>query len=269
MTERPYLMLVVEDEPAIREGVLGTLKKWGEKQPDIWQFIAAASGPEGLEIARSRPVDFMICDIRLPGMSGIDMLDQLRREHCDTPAILLTGYAEFEYARKALSLGVVNYLLKPVDQVQLIEAVEAALEKEKIGSRRSREAESAVRRNETIRNALALIAERLKDPDFTLKELADRVHLHPNYLSTLFREVTGMTFSDYLTRQRLNMAKRLLLCTDKKIYTIAEETGFSTARYFIKVFRDFEGVTPKEFRAGRHPVASSADEDRRGAKGGR
>ena len=269
MTDRPYLMLVVEDEPAIREGVLGTLRKWGEKQPDIWQFIAAASGPEGLEIARSQPVDFMICDIRLPGMSGIDMLEKLRQANSKTPAILLTGYAEFEYVRKALSLGVVNYLLKPVDQVQLIEAVEVALEKENIGSRRSREADAPARHNETIRHALALIAERLKDPDFTLKELADRVHLNANYLSTLFRENTGMTFSDYLTRQRLNIAKRLLLGTDKKIYTIAEETGFSSAKYFIKVFRDFEGVTPKAFRASRIPGASPGDEDRRGAKGAR
>jgi YesN/AraC family two-component response regulator len=268
MTDRPYLMLVVEDEPAIREGVLTTLKKWGEKQPDIWQFVAAASGPEGLEIARSRPVDFMICDIRLPGMSGIDMLEKLRQENCETPAILLTGYAEFEYARKALSLGVVNYLLKPVDQLQLIEAVEEALEKENIGLRRPREAEAA-RHNETIRNALALIAERLKDPDFTLKELADHVHLNANYLSTLFRESTGMTFSDYLTRQRLNMAKRLLLGTDKKVYAIAEETGFSSAKYFIKVFREIEGETPREFRANRMKGAPSVDEDRRGAKGER
>lgn len=267
MTDHPYFMLIVEDEPAIREGLLSTMKAWGTKQPDIWQFAAASSGVEGLEIARSRPVDFLICNIRMPGMSGIEMLERLRRENCDTPAILLTGYAEFEYARKALTLGVVNYLLKPVDQLQLIAAVEEALEARKIGSRRRGDADPPAVRHETIRKALAYIAERLADPKFTLKELADHVHLNANYLSVLFKENTGMTFSDYLTRQRLNLAKRLLIGTDKKIYAVAEETGFSTAKYFIKVFREIEGVTPKEFRASRKRNASRKDGRPRGPEG--
>jgi len=134
MTDHPCFMLIVEDEPAIREGLLNTMKAWGAKQPHFWQFAAASSGVEGLRIARSRPVDLLICDIRMPGMSGIEMLEQLRRENCDTPAILLTGYAEFEYARKALTLGVVNYLLKPVNQFQLIAAVEEALKARQIGA---------------------------------------------------------------------------------------------------------------------------------------
>ena len=267
MTDHPYFMLIVEDEPAIREGLLNTMKSWGTKQPDIWQFAAAESGVEGLEIARSRPVDFLICDIRMPGMSGIEMLEKLRREDCDTPAILLTGYAEFEYARKALTLGVVNYLLKPVDQLQLIAAVEEALEKRNIGARRQRETDSPAMRHETIRKALAYIAERLADPKFTLKELADHVHLNANYLSVLFKENTGLTFSDYLTRQRLNLAKRLLIGTDKKIYAVAEEAGFSSAKYFIKVFRDIEGVTPKDFRASRNAGAFRNDGKPQGAEG--
>lgn len=262
MTNRTCFMLVVEDEPAIRNGVLNTLKMWGANQPDTWYFDSASNGVEGLQIARSKPVDLLICDIRMPGLSGIEMMEKLREEKCEAPAILLTGYAEFEYARKALTLGVVNYLLKPVDQFQLIQAVEQALQKWNPAFRGSREDKLPVVRNETIRKALAYISGKLADPKFSLKHLADHVHMNPSYLSVLFKEETGQTFSEYLNRQRLNLAKRLLLGTDKKIYEIAEETGFSTSKYFIKVFREAEGITPKEFRAIRKKMALEERERR-------
>ncbi|MGG1313678.1 response regulator transcription factor [Cohnella laeviribosi] len=261
MTNRTYFMLIVEDEPAIRNGVLGTLKVWAADQPDLWHFGAASNGVEGLEIARSKPVDLLISDIRMPGLSGIEMMEKLREENREAPAILLTGYAEFEYARKALTLGAVNYLLKPVDQLQLIQAVEQALESGKIGSRRSREDVHPAMRNETIRKALTYIADHLADPKLSLKKLADHVHLNPSYVSVLFKEETGKTFSDYLNQQRLIMAKRLLLGTDKKIYEIADETGFSASKYFIKVFRETEGITPREYRAIRKKIALETGEE--------
>jgi YesN/AraC family two-component response regulator len=64
----------------------------------------------------------------------------------------------------------------------------------------------------------------------------------------LFKEQVGLTFSEYLTRKRLQIAKNRLLTTDLQIEEIALEVGYQTAKYFIKIFKDYEGITPSKFR---------------------
>ncbi len=81
-----------------------------------------------------------------------------------------------------------------------------------------------------------------------LQELADLVHLTPNYLCTLFKEHTGTTLMSYLQQIRMREAEKLLTYTDLSIYRIAENTGFEEASYFTKVFRKTYGVSPTEFR---------------------
>jgi AraC-like DNA-binding protein len=81
-----------------------------------------------------------------------------------------------------------------------------------------------------------------------LQELADVVHLTPNYLCTLFKEHTGTTLMNYLKQIRMREAEKLLTYTDLSIYRIAEDIGFEEASYFTKVFRKTYGVSPTEFR---------------------
>ncbi|WP_256592999.1 helix-turn-helix transcriptional regulator, partial [Pseudomonas sp. 2822-15] len=70
------------------------------------------------------------------------------------------------------------------------------------------------------------------------------VHLNASYFSVLFKEQTGLTFSEYLTRRRMQVAKKLLFSTDLPIGVIAEKVGYQTAKYFIKLFKELEGHTP-------------------------
>jgi two-component system response regulator YesN len=240
-------ILIADDEFSTRKGILKTLQVWSNDQ---YHFQTAENGIEALEYAQKYSYDLLITDIRMPGLNGIQLIEELQKQGIELTSLLLTGYADFEYARSALKLGAVNYLLKPVEQQSLIEAVEDALA---ISKERKKLIPASIHeinpvKNESIKKALEYIESELSKPTLSMKELAGHIHLNPSYASVLFKEETKETFSDYVTRQRLIKAKQLLIETDLKIYAISENTGFSTSKYFVKVFREQEGMTPREYR---------------------
>ena len=83
---------------------------------------------------------------------------------------------------------------------------------------------------------------------FTLEDVANEIFISQTYLSHLFNNLTGMTYSSYVTSVKVDMAKRLLLTTDDSINDIAIKCGFNQAGYFATTFKKVVGVTPKQFR---------------------
>ena len=84
--------------------------------------------------------------------------------------------------------------------------------------------------------------------NITLSEVADRFSFHPSYFSTLFKSISGKSFTDYISEKRMNKAKELLKNPSNKIRDISENLGFSSPGYFAKTFKRFFGVTPEDFR---------------------
>jgi two-component system response regulator YesN len=252
MPEHPCI-LIAEDELPTRNGVLKALQAWSQGRVNLQ---TVENGLEAYQYRRLHPVDLLVTDIRMPGLNGIQLLERLKKEGLETTSILLTGYAEFEYARKAMSLGAINYILKPVDYQSLISAIEEAFETRKLWTGGSTDSALPMPQvlNDSIRKALTYISSGISNASLGIREVAEHIHLNASYVSVLFKEETGQTFSDYLIRQRLSKAKELLLGTDDKIYAIAESTGFSSSKYFVKVFREAEGLTPKEFRNDRKKI---------------
>lgn len=104
-------IVLVEDENKTRNGILHII----ENLTDHEVIGTAENGAEGYEMVKELSPDLIISDIRMPVMDGLEMLAKLHQEKVKFNAILLTGYSDFEYARKALQLQVVDYLLKPLD----------------------------------------------------------------------------------------------------------------------------------------------------------
>lgn len=101
--------------------------------------------------------------------------------------------------------------------------------------------------NDIIKKAMLYISEKFNTP-LSLEEVATHVHLHPSYFSTIFKNVTGSSFKEYLNKIRIEESKLLLLNTDFSIIDIAIAVGFEDQSYFSKVFKKFTGTTPKQFR---------------------
>jgi two-component system response regulator YesN len=96
--------------------------------------------------------------------------------------------------------------------------------------------------------AVKLIQNNYSDLDISLNSIAERLYITPSYLSALFKNEMGITFSDYLTEYRIEKAKELLKDVKIKIYEVAEAVGYTDQHYFSKVFKNITSFTPKEYR---------------------
>ncbi|WP_203227598.1 response regulator [Calorimonas adulescens] len=104
------------------------------------------------------------------------------------------------------------------------------------------------RNRDIVDEIYRITEERFGDQNLNLNSIADILHYTPNYLSFVFKQVTGENFTDFLTRYRVEKAKRLLMDKRIKIYTVSLEVGYSDPKYFSKVFKKITGYTPAEFR---------------------
>lgn len=113
-----YSLLIVEDEPFTRRGLETTID-WTNL--GVTTIYTAKNGKEGFEAALKYNPDFILTDIRMPVLSGLDMVKKIRETtELKAEIALLSGFAEFEYAKIAIEYGVTNYLLKPVKNEELI-----------------------------------------------------------------------------------------------------------------------------------------------------
>ncbi|GLX66326.1 response regulator [Paenibacillus glycanilyticus] len=113
-------VILVDDEKVIVDG----LKKIIERYiPECEVIGVAYNGLEGYKLIQKRKPDIVITDIRMPQADGLDMINMLIDADCQTKFILLSGYADFEYARKGMQLGVKFYLNKPVEELELRDCV--------------------------------------------------------------------------------------------------------------------------------------------------
>lgn len=111
-----YRVLIAEDEDIIRRGLAHIVERL---ELDLSEILEASNGMEALETARQEKPQIIITDIRMPEMNGLTFIEKIRETLPDTELIILSGYSEFEYARKAITLGVSEYLLKPIDKEKL------------------------------------------------------------------------------------------------------------------------------------------------------
>lgn len=119
-----YQLLIVDDQPDLVED-LATNIDWSSI--NISSVYQAHSGSEALDIMKMTQIDIVITDIRMPGLSGLDLIEAIRESWSHVKCILLSGYSDFEYAQRALQSQASDYLLKPVDDAELLNAVQTAI----------------------------------------------------------------------------------------------------------------------------------------------
>lgn len=118
-----YQLLIVDDQPDLVEDLASNLP-WSTVGVDT--VYQANSGHEAIEIMNTTPIDIVITDIHMPGLSGLDLIEQIRASWSNVKCILLSGYNDFEYAKKALQHQASDYLLKPAEDEELLQAVKKA-----------------------------------------------------------------------------------------------------------------------------------------------
>lgn len=244
-----HSILIVDDERWVRT----SLKKVVERSELPFQVIhEAAHGLEALDWLKEHQVDVVITDVRMPVMDGLQLVHSIQEANIQPDMVIVSGHDEFQYAQKALRLGVRDYLLKPV----MVEDMERCLSKIKDGiesRKKQMEIQSSraepVHPNEqsTIEQVISYIKKNMPG-EVTLQDTAAAVHLNPSYLSQLFKQQTKINFIDYVLNLRMEEAQKLLSTTTLRISEIADRLGYQDTSYFSHSFKRMVGLTPSEFR---------------------
>ncbi len=259
-------VVIVEDEKLLRRELTLTTP-WEELGCDL--LGEAENGLEGLQLIKRVRPHIVITDIRMPGLDGLTMIKKARDNNYHPQVVLLTGYSDFEYARKALRLGVIDYILKPVDDAQLYTLLKQIAEKvrdyiahnEAVGSFDIPKDSSLSTFNEYFNLHVSNVADNYVQhaidyihanyqSDIALQDTSGHLKISPGYLSHLFKEYTGYTFLRYLTLFRLRQSMLFLKEQHIQISEVSNKSGFINPGYFIHLFRRYTGVTPGQYRKG-------------------
>ncbi|MBI4580077.1 MAG: response regulator [Planctomycetes bacterium] len=116
----PLRILVVEDEQRLRDMLLAAVPDMG------FAVTGVPSGERALEVMERSPHDILLLDLRLPGMSGLDLCETVHQRWPDAVALILTGYGDLDAARKAIRLDVADFLTKPASLGEIEQALERA-----------------------------------------------------------------------------------------------------------------------------------------------
>jgi YesN/AraC family two-component response regulator len=240
-------ILVVDDETVIREGLVCMIE---EKMGETCLIESACSGFEGMSKALSFWPDVVLADINMPAMDGLSMISELRQKGFRGHFIVLTGFDDYNYAVRALRLRVFDYLLKPVDQDALFNMLHQI--QVSIGGKSAQKDDPAdiKKHSNNVREVLTFIRQNYSEIQ-SVDQIARFVHLHPNYISALFRKEIGLPIIQYINNFRIERAKELLTQDDDiTVEAVAEMVGFQTPRNFYKVFKEALGISPGQYRKG-------------------
>ncbi|MCL2488976.1 MAG: response regulator [Oscillospiraceae bacterium] len=235
-------IIIADDEKLIRES-LDTLMDWKSVGAEV--VGVAADGAAALDLIRELSPQILLSDISMPNMDGIELIRTIREENLGCHVIFLSAYSEFAYAQSAVKYGAFDYILKPIDEDELMTAV--------VGCIQAIKQENVDVNSDEVFGGSMLVAQTVayvkeNYPTALLTEIARKLYISTTYLSCLFTREMHITFSKYLQKYRIKMAKKLLLNPEYRIYTVANMVGYTDIAHFSKTFKQLEGLTPIQFR---------------------
>ncbi|KIL38936.1 AraC family transcriptional regulator [Gordoniibacillus kamchatkensis] len=253
-------ILLVEDEDIIRTGLKSII---AQLSGDFEVAGEAAHGKEALDYLQKEMPDLIVTDIRMREMDGLTLAAKVRERYPHMPILIISGHGDFEYARQAIRYGVSDYLLKPIDRLAFVTALEnvrrrlePALAARPGQAESENDAEERTVKGDDGRRLIRKVKEYIQanpDKDLRLQTLAEVVNLNPAYLSQLFKQETKVNLSDFITEVRIDRAKYLLANTDLKIYDVARLAGYQSPKHFMLVFKQLAGTTPGAYREEAQP----------------
>lgn len=218
----------------------------------------AEDGEQALKRILSLEPDLVVSDIRMPGLDGLKLLESLQEKKLRTQVLLVSGYTDFKYAQQALLYGCIGYLVKPVNEEELL----LYLHKVKLlfaDSQENKDTETdSVPENEQggqayvsdkilVQEIVEYIREHYAE-GLTLQVLAVQFGMSESYISSMIKKKTGRNFGEYLTEARIRNAQKLLRSTNDSIEEIALQVGYPDYYYFSKVYKKATGISPAAYR---------------------
>lgn len=273
-----YRLLIADDEKIEMMALHRTLEK---RLGDQCQIFEADNGREALKVYEKEKIQIAILDIEMPGINGIQAAECIRKTDKKCCIIFLTAFDEFSYARKAIAVRALDYLLKPYNEDELISVVEEAMRlvdermrQERIQEDGQAESETyaAWQEEESLEEEeeeplgetflepetnvrLSMVAEAIEAymqqnyrQDISMQDAARAMNYSEAYFCKLFKQCFGKNFTARLSEYRVEAAKELLAGPMVNIREIGRSVGYEDSNYFAKVFKRITGQSPTEYR---------------------
>ena len=271
---RMYRVLLVDDEQIERMALAKKIDRYYGDKVDIYH---AVNGREAVAMCGEQKNDIVIMDISMPEMNGVMAAKYIRKMDDECSIIFLSAYDDFEYARNAIKVRALDYLLKPCDMNDLLAVMDTALQKldkenvfngnsisgkeqnketEICGSNANNDRENRPKRTDNVRNSdeqttIKYLKEYVENNyiyDISMQEAAEEMGYSDAYFSKLFKQYFNQNFTAYLTEYRIKKAKELLSNTNHSIKDISRMVGYTDSNYFAKIFKRLVGEIPSKYR---------------------
>lgn len=249
-------LLIVDDEAAILAGLMNGIQ-W--ELLDFEEVLTVRSYEQAVAVFEKNQVDLMLSDIEMTDKSGLDLIAWVNRNYPNTECIILSCHDEFDFARRAVQLKCLDYVLKPVPYEILTQILLKA--QEKVRSTHSQNLlegygktylKQMSGKDETpsgnvMDQAVAYIKEHIAE-SIMVETVARAVHVSPRHLSRLFQGEFHQSAGEYILSQRMMLAGELLKEGRLSVTMVSDRIGFGNYSYFIRQFRKFYGMTPREYQ---------------------
>lgn len=253
-----YSLLIVDDEPHIIEGVKVAIN-WNSF--GVTKIFEATDFNDAIQKAIDVNPDIAILDIRIHTEWGYDIVKTLKQFGIKTKCIMISGYDSFEYIHRSLREGAKDYLLKPIDYLELKRIVRQIIIEDLGGKFEEDISEDdsidpilgkAYKEFTKLTNRVLAMIHNDYQKNITLISVADIFKMNNRYIGQAFLSETGMKFSEYLLAYRMMLAKKMLIDTDEKMTYIAYRVGYSNMNYFYQHFKAYFGMSPSDMRVGKN-----------------
>jgi YesN/AraC family two-component response regulator len=251
----------VDDEIDIRKILSSSLGK-------RYKILEAENGREVIDKLSNNNIDIVILDIMLPDISGLQILKYIKTFHPNIPVLVLTAYSCEDLVIKCLRLGARDYFKKPFNIEEICEKIDLLLNNRAykgVERRKKRENIFLILRKDIepkeikkkiqnkeftphIKKAIKYIKENFDNNELTLSKVAKEACLSQYHFSRIFKEISGVSYTNFLNGIRISKAKKLLRDKTASILDISLSVGFNNLSHFDRVFKKREGMTPTEYR---------------------
>ena len=250
-------LLIVDDEIFAIQGILDGVD-WSNLE--FAQIFTANSYEQAISIFAANNVDILMCDIEMPMRSGLDLIEWVRDNQPETVSIILSCHDRFDFARQALRLNCMEYCLKPATPHMLADVLKRASDMvrqnrqhnlfEDVGRHFAHVLMPGEEMTDERRSLAEEVAKHIVghiEDSLSVEELAGQFFISADHLTRIFKKHFGKTVIDYITEQRMYLARELIKNSQLTITMISARVGYSNYSYFTKVFRRHYGMTPREY----------------------
>lgn len=265
-------ILIVEDDDDLRAFIRTILE-------EEYQVLEAGDGEAGMKMALKQLPDFIVSDIMMPNMDGVELLQALRREKttCHIPIVLLTAKTTIETKLEGLQYGADDYITKPFSVSYFRARIANLLQQRKDLQRIYREnlvpaaqpgtsntvavvdyqpqtVTIASHDHEMMKKIMTLIENNMDNTEFSVEEMGQYVGMSRSVFFKKLKSLTGLSPLEFVRDIKMKRAAQLLDTGELMVKEVASQIGITDTRYFAKCFKAKYGMIPQEYKSTRYKM---------------